>query len=229
MTEPAWNRQTSRSFVGAAPAIAPVAPAGRTTRIPSYSRFVRMMKMVLPSIAAILLALVVVWPQINVSGERIAAAAPDVSPTDVKRLRMENARYYGTDENNQPFYVNAATAQETAPGSRVVTLAAPQADMALEDGGWVAVAAESGLYDEPNRQLRLNGHVEVFHDGGYQLATRDMHVDLPAGSATTNRPVSAHGEFGWIESEGLRLEERGEVVTFTGKAILKLYPKGAGS
>ena len=50
----------------------------------------------------------------------------------------------------------------------------------------------------------------------------DQHAP-DEGGATGDRPVAAQGPFGTIVSEGFRLENRGQVVVFTGnaKAVLE--------
>ncbi|MBF0094948.1 MAG: LPS export ABC transporter periplasmic protein LptC [Alphaproteobacteria bacterium] len=191
---------------------------------PHYSRFVSMMKLILPSMAVVLIALVVVWPRLSSVDERFRLGFSSMSAGAVDSLTMVNARYFGTDNDNQPFTVTADLATEAADGSHALDMESPKADITLKDGTWLVLDSSTGHYNHDSGLLDLRGGVNVFQDQGYELHTAAVQVDLKANRAVGRDPVRGQGPFGEVDAEGLLITERGKNVTFTGKSKLILRP-----
>ncbi|MBF0268320.1 MAG: LPS export ABC transporter periplasmic protein LptC [Alphaproteobacteria bacterium] len=195
------------------------------TRDPSYTRFVGMMKIILPAVAALVLGLVLIWPQIVGKDERFRVSFSNINTKDVDTLSMVNARYFGTDKDNQPFTVTADAATEASKGAKAVELEAPKADMMTRDNQWLALSADNGLYSQPSSTLDLLGNVNLFHDKGYEIHTQSAQADLKMGTASGDDRVRGQGPFGALTADGFRLYDKGARIIFTGKAHLVLDPK----
>lgn len=195
------------------------------SRDPRYTRFVGLMKITLPAVAALVLGLVLVWPQIVDKGERFRVSFSNISTKDVDTLSMVNARYFGTDKDNQPFSVTADTANEAAKGASAVELEAPKADIMTRDGQWLALSADNGLYSQPSSTLDLLGNVNLFHDKGYEIHTTSAQADLKMGTASGDDLVRGQGPFGALTADGFRLYDKGARIVFTGRTHLVLDPK----
>jgi lipopolysaccharide export system protein LptC len=181
-------------------------------------------KRALPLAAFAALALVVLWPQIAGMEEhvRVAYRKPSLTvPTGA--ASVVEPRFQGTDERGRPYTVSADTAIQEA-GSDAVRLARPRGDVTLEQGAWVMLQAEAGLFHRDRRMLDLTGDVTVFHDSGYEVRTDAAEVDLRAGSAQGDQPVSAQGPAGTLDAVGFTLMDRGDVVVFKGPARMVLVP-----
>nr|CAX84186.1 conserved uncharacterized protein [uncultured bacterium] len=194
-------------------------------RDPRYTRFVGMMKVLLPAVAALVLGLVLIWPQIVGRDERFRVSFSNINAKDVDTLSMVNARYFGTDTNNQPFSVTADMANEASRGAKAVELESPKADIMTHDGQWLALSADNGLYSQPSSTLDLLGNVNLFHDKGYEIHTTSAQADLKMGAASGDDPVRGQGPFGALTAEGFRLYDKGSRIVFTGKSHLVLDPK----
>lgn len=188
-----------------------------------YSALIGVGKYMLPAIGVTVLALALLWPDIMATTRNIAGGSR-ISADSVRNMEATNPRYVGTDEKNRPFKLEAKSAQQTPGNTDRVRLVEPKGQMTLENGNWVAVSAKKGEFDQKTRILQLEGDVVVFHDANYTFRTEAATVDTAKSSAWGDRPVKAHGPKGSIEAEGFRVSEKGEVVTFTGRAkvILKL-------
>ena len=203
--------------------------AGRRLGL-GYSRFVGMMKVLLPVGAAILVGLVVVWPYLKPTDGRFRIGFSSLAATEAERPNIVNPRLVGTDDKNQPFQITADLAknfqlrkdfwQNAAP----VDLEMPKADITLKDGSWLVLTANTGLLVPSTKRLELNGQVNLFHDSGYELRTSHAVIDLDKGSAVSDQPVEGQGPFGNINAAGLRMTDKGKDIVFTGKAKLVLYP-----
>lgn len=219
-----WTRPRQGREIGTL--FAPVARSS-SAWIRSYSRFVSVMKVLLPLLALTLVTLVVVWPQMRTDDARFRVGFSGLNDGGVEDPSMINARYYGVDQNRQPYSITADFARNLPQEQSQVELEMPKADLALDDGTWVVLTAESGVYDRDEETLDLVGAVDLFHDSGYEFQTSVASVDLNTGIATGTEPVRGQGPFGDLQAEGFHLEKKGQVIVFTGKARLVLYP-GAG-
>jgi len=212
---------SERSFRGAPPT-----PFQR--RATRYSRFVRMMKVFLPIVALLLIALVLIWPQLKSEDHRFMIGFSGIEAREAADLNMVNARYMGVDNNNQPFSITADIAKNLSFDAETVELEMPKADMTLDDGSWLVLTAETGKYSQNARTLDLSGLVNLYHDSGYEIRTKVVDIDLASGEARGTESVVGHGPFGQLEAQGFVLKDLGARILFTGKSRLVFYP-GAGS
>lgn len=191
------------------------------------SRFVNLMKLVLPLVAGALVAVVIVWPQLRDNRETFRLGTAELSVTAGAGQEMTRARFQGIDNRGRPFSVTSTTVSQPG-GAAVAELAQPKADIALNGDDWVAVSAETGRFDRDSKVLWLGGGVDLFHDSGYELHTASVSLDFTQGTAAGDEPVTGHGPFGEIEAAGLRVYDGGNRVVFPGKARLVLHPAGPG-
>lgn len=205
-------------------------PSGRrNVRINPFRRIiVTSLKFVLPLIAMTLMALVVLWPQIEQVQESGFRLGFSTSPEDLmENVAMSNPRFFGVDGNRQPFTVTAQEAVESkADDGRDdhVYLDAPQADMTLKDGSWIALTANEGFYTETDGQLDLVGAVNMYHDNGFEIHTQKAEIEMNAGNASGSVPVNGQGPFGTIKSDsGFELEDKGAVIRFLGNAKMVIF------
>ncbi|MFA7430287.1 MAG: LPS export ABC transporter periplasmic protein LptC [Rhodospirillaceae bacterium] len=194
-------------------------------RVGRYSRFVNLMKVALPALALLLTLLVIAWPRLqSTTSDLFAVSFGTLSGRNIDSQRLVNARYHGTDSDNQPFMVTADLAEETAPGSRVVRLTSPKADLTFDDGSWVMMTARTGQYMQDTNDLDLSGGVDLFHDEGYEMHTPAMTVNLRAGTVTGTQPVTAQGPLGSLTAEGFTYDRDAGRVEFTGRAKVLMRP-----
>ncbi|TAN71965.1 MAG: LPS export ABC transporter periplasmic protein LptC [Magnetospirillum sp.] len=189
------------------------------------------MKVLLPSLAALLLGVVVVWPKLALEDKRFQIGFAKLPSKEVESLAMQNARYFGLDESNRPFAVTSDLAVQEPGNSDLIHLQAPKADFTSTSGANIVVDAATGIYHQSSKTLDLSGGVNLFHDAGYEIHTPTAVIDLNRNSARGVEPVQGHGPQGRIESTGFELAGKGQEIIFTGKAHLTLRgasPKGQG-
>lgn len=188
-----------------------------------YSRFVASMKIILPFLALGLIALIIIWPRLK-SEDTFSLGFSSVRLSGSAEPGVDNARFMGTDENRQPYSITADLARIDGKVDGLVSLEMPKADLTLEDGTWLVLTADNGHYYEGRQALELDGHVNLFHDTGYEILTEELLVDLKSNVAESKTPVAGHGPFGELKSEGLKLIDKGRIIYFTGQTNLILYP-----
>ena len=212
---------------GARPAFASrtsLQPQTFRSHSPGYSRFVSMMKFLLPAVAALLVLLVIAWPYLQSQDSRFRIVFSALSSGQAEDPAMVNPRYVGTDKSDQTFSITADLAKNLLKGNSEVELEMPKADITLEDGSWLVLTAENGVYARDTKSLNLIGGVNLFHDSGYEFNTSKASIDLERGVAESLEPVEGQGPFGTLTAEGFRLLDKGKTIHFTGKAKMVIYP-----
>lgn len=193
-----------------------------------YSVFVQTMKVVLPLVALGLVALVVIWPHLQTDDLRFRIGFAAIQSNVDDGPNLLNPRYVGTDDDNQPFSITADIAKRlSGEGTETkIGLQVPKADITLEDGTWLVLTANTGVYARSDRTLDLEGEVNLFHDEGYEFRTEQAQIDLRAGTAQGDVPVEGQGPFGTLKSQGgFRMLDKGKRIIFTGKSKLVMLPR----
>ncbi len=194
----------------------------------NYSRFVSLMKLLLPVAALALAVVMVAWPQFKSRDGGFTFGFLSVNPYDAENLRMENARFTGLDKNTLPYTLTAEVAIQDGPGADIIHLQKPKADITLKDGTWLALTADTGIYRQKNQILELTGVVNMFHDSGHSFTTSHAEIDMVNGTAVGHKPVTGHGPSGDLTSQGFRFLSNKNIIQFTGKAKLVFYSRQDG-
>lgn len=220
---PEGAAETGR-VVGAALAAAGTPMGIRSTQVNrTRGRVVQVFKVLLPTMAIVLVGLLILWPQLV---DKIADVGLDLKGIDadsVDSVQVANATYRGVDSEDQPFTITSNVRRETIDSTQVF-LEEPKADIMLSDESWAAITAAEGVFDQSGQMLRLAGDVSLFHDLGYEFRTEEALVNIQAGEAQGDAFVQGQGPFGRIEAEGFRIFDRGARILLTGKAKLVINP-----
>jgi lipopolysaccharide export system protein LptC len=192
-------------------------PPPRYSRRSGYSRFVNVLKVLLPATAAGLIILVIAWQKIDGTGNDIPLPPIDLQGGEVS---VTNPRWKGVDNENRPFTVTADLVSQSTIDSNLYELEVPKADMTLVDDTWLAMTATSGRFLYVEQRLELIGDVDLLHDQGFEIRTETATINLKTKDAYGNSPVEGHGPAGRLNAEGFRLTQEGARIIFTGKSRL---------
>lgn len=126
-----------------------------------------------------------------------------------ERMRVEQARYVGEDNEGQKFEIVADRAVQQSSNVPVVMIEGIRARLNLARGP-LDIAALKGRYDLEGERVDVDGPVRVTGPDGYQLATRDVQVDLDKRTMQSSGPVSGAMTLGRFEAGRLSadLDER---------------------
>lgn len=188
-----------------------------------HTRMVLTMRLALPALAAVLLACLAIWTQIGGQSGLFRLTFNPGHREEFSALTMSNPHFEGVDEQERPFSVMAKRAIQMDSVGDVIELEAPEADVTMESGAWLAINADSGRFMRKAQKLDLDGAVSLFHDQGFELHTSDVQVDLAASSAHTDRPVQGQGPSGNMTADGLDVFDGGKRVVLLGHAHLIIY------
>lgn len=189
-----------------------------------YSRFVSLMKILLPLVAAALVLLVIAWPQTQSEDNSFRVSLAAIPEGDADEPGMTRARFVGTDAKDQPFVITADSAVPLQDRTDQVKLTALQADITVSGGTWVSMMSGEGLFDRTRQHLALLGGVDLFADSGFEMHTEAADIDLALGVARGEAPVTAHGPLGTLSADSFRLEQEGRTLFFQGNVRMTVWP-----
>ncbi len=188
---------------------------------PSYSRRVRRLRVILPALAVVALAIVLLWQRIQAEFNH-----PSQTSAEERQARMVNGRYVGSDSHGRPYTVTYDSAQQP-PGGGPIEMTNPTAELTLQNGHWVAVKADKGRYDQAASLIDLSGNVQLFHDEGYRFTTERAHVEFAKNLVWGDRAITGQGPKGDVVARGFRVLDNGDAFVFTGPTRLTLRPDAA--
>ena len=176
-------------------------------------------KWLLPLGAAGLLATIALWPEFDHAKDKTRFSLSNVSG-EIDGARLKDARYHGVDEKGRPYTITASTAHQL--DSDRVELANPKGDLTQENGIWLMLRANHGLFRQRANHLDLWQEVTLYRDDGTTLTTTSAAVDIKDGSATGDEPVHVEGPFGVLDAQGFTLVDKGGSIQFTGPSRVVL-------
>ncbi|OJW50617.1 MAG: hypothetical protein BGO67_05965 [Alphaproteobacteria bacterium 41-28] len=178
----------------------------RPTIPKSYSRYVSLMKVVLPVGILLSVGFVVAWPYIlSLGNEEVAII--DASQPEIRENRMVHPHYLSTDNKGQPFHVNAEWAKEQT--ENLANLVNPESSMTMEDGQTFNVEAKEGHYDKKTKVLNLKGGVKLTSTEGYLVKTEQAEVAIEKKVIEGSSYIEGEGPTGKIMGKnGFKIENR---------------------
>jgi lipopolysaccharide export system protein LptC len=185
---------------------------------------VRILKYVLPIVGLVLLASIVVWPELARLEDQERLTLRQLATAEIDTGEVVDPHYRGVDDRNQPYTVTAAQARQAGPsgsgGADRVNLVDPKGDLLTSGNSWILVTARRGVYMQHAQLLDLSDNVVLYRDDGTTLYTDSATMDLHEGAAVGNAKVHAEGPFGTLDAQAFALTDKADVVQFTGPAHL---------
>ncbi len=177
-------------------------------------------KRLMPVVAMLLLSSIALWPEIarQLGQGRIKYGRGLSGQLEAGQLR--DARYRGVDGRGRPYAVTADLASQDGPER--LNLTEPKGDVVSENGTWMMVQSQKGVYLQHTGQLDLSGDATVYRDDGITMHTDLVAVDVKSGAAASNERTHVEGPFGTLDAQGFALVDKGAVVQFSGPSRLLL-------
>ena len=185
-------------------------------KITRHSRFVRFAKLVLPSIAGILIALLMIFPSLHQDSRDFSLDITRPKKGELEKLHIENTVFYITDQNNKIHNFVASNIDETQPGSKLIKLTKPEGIMPLDDDTWVNIKSPQGFFNQNTNLLELQQNVEILYSEDMYIATEQAFFDFNSSQGYGNKPISGDGFIGKINSEGFEFTTKDDILIFKG-------------
>jgi len=186
----------------------------------AHDRIVRWSKIILPSAVGALIAILALAP-LDRKGDVSFILDKKKVATAPERMRVETARYIGSDNKGQKFEITAHRAVQKSSDVPIVDIEGMFAQLALANGP-LMIAANQGRYDLDTQQMAVNGPVRLVGPDGYRLETRDVRVDMKQRQMASNGPVSGQMRLGQFQAGRLRADLDERKVVLDGGTRLKI-------
>jgi len=185
-----------------------------------HDRVVRVTKVVLPVAIIALAALLLVAP-FDKRGDVSFILDKNKVDEAQERMRVEAARYTGTDDKGQMFAIGADRAIQPTSDQPVVAIEGMRARLDLARGP-LSIVALRGRYNLDEQRVAIDGPVRVAGPDGYRLETRDVGIDLKSRQLASRGRVSGAMRLGEFEAGRLSADLGTREVLLTGGARLKI-------
>jgi lipopolysaccharide export system protein LptC len=188
-----------------------------------YSRFVRFSKLTLSILLIIVLVFMVAVPLIVQRGSDMRLAFASIEAKEESEPAMIKPRFQGVDRNNQPYIIAADAAVQQS--EHMIWLDKVAADLTTEDKAWMALFADEGVYDTQQGVLLLQGDVQLYHDGGYEMRTERVRLNTRTLAAFGDSPVQIKSATGDLRADNFSIVQRGERLLFNHHVKMLLHPQ----
>lgn len=190
----------------------------------TYSRYVSLMKIILPVGILLSIGLAIGWPYLMSAGKENLTMI-DSSHPEIKENRMIRPHYVSTDGKGQPFQVTADWAKQKTENH--ADLIHPQGSMTMTEGETFNVKAKKGHYDSQGKVLTLNEDVILTNTNGDVIETEEAQVDIDNGTIQGKHSIKGKGAIGEFMGDGFKVEKRPQgkkVLTLTGHSRVVINP-----
>jgi lipopolysaccharide export system protein LptC len=186
----------------------------------AHDRLVRWFKIGLPGAVGVLLVVLAIAPLGKKSDVSFILDKKKVQNAP-ENLRLEKARYVGTDNKNQQFLIVANHAIQRSSNVPVVDITGMSARLNMEKGP-LMIVANNGRYNLDNQKVMIDGPVRVAGADGYRLATRYVTVSLKQRQLSSAGPVTGAMRLGQFQAGQLHADLGERTVVLDHGARLKI-------
>ncbi len=130
------------------------------------------------------------------------------------QITAERSTIAGFDNEQQPFAVDARTAEQDAEKSNIVHLTAVDGRLRKTDGTVMTVTASRGIYDTDIKVLDLKGDVKLASTGKFVASMDKARVFMEQKKLYSDVPVTVSLKHGTIAAGGVEITDQGNRILF---------------
>jgi lipopolysaccharide export system protein LptC len=186
----------------------------------SHDKVIAVLRIILPAAVGILIALLATAP-VTVGRDISFVLSKDRVQVAKERMRVSQAEYRGQDQKGQPFSINAQSAVQQTSKDPIVNLTDLSAKIVL-DSGPATIGAKTGRYNMDTEKVVVDGNVVLHEADGYQIATRDVSIDLNTRQVESGGAVDGTMRLGHFSANKLTADLTQRIVRLEGGARLHI-------
>jgi len=182
----------------------------------------RLIKLILPAVAAVLIGLLAVFPHLKSSQNNISFDITMPKKGELEKLHIESTRFYITDADNKISMLTADNIDETEPASKVVKLVNPKAKLPLKNGAFADIKSTSGFFDQANNKVIMVDDVFINYNDETSISTKNFVFDFKTSKGEGSSKIKADGIYGSLESDGFRFNNRKNIFNLLGRTKINI-------
>ena len=205
-------------------ALAPAVPG--TARVDAFglaqrhSRRVRVLKFVVPLVAALIAIAFPVYSYlaapISVRVQADGAAFSD------GKLVMANPKLNGFTKQKLPYSLTALRAIQDVGKQDIIDLEGINAKVPLAADNVATVNASRGIYDRAANTMNLTSDVTVTTTDGVEAKFKSVFLDMGKGSMKTDDPVDVSRGGSRITADKMSVQDNGKVLIFENRVRVNI-------
>ncbi len=188
-------------------------PGGR------HDRLIRAMRVVLPSIIGLLVAILAFSPFTGQQELSFVLNKDEVNLSR-ERLRVVEALYRGEDSKGRPFSLRAGSAVQKTSAQPVLDMTSLSGRISLQDGP-ASIIAQRGSYDLGKETMRVTGPLAV-ESPGYDMVASNVELSLKDRTMQSFGPVSGRTKVGTFRAGRLRADLDTRIIRLDGGVHLRI-------
>ncbi|WP_397574708.1 LPS export ABC transporter periplasmic protein LptC [Sphingorhabdus sp.] len=188
-------------------------PGGR------HDRLIRAMRVVLPSIIGLLVAILAFSPFTGQQELSFVLNKDEVNLSR-ERLRVVEALYRGEDSKGRPFSLRAGSAVQKTSAQPVLDMTSLSGRISLQDGP-ASIIAQRGSYDLGKETMRVTGPLAV-ESPGYDMVVSNVELSLKDRTMQSFGPVSGRTKVGTFHAGRLRADLDTRIIRLDGGVRLRI-------
>lgn len=224
---PDWDAKIEPDFGAAVSSVqVPSYQAGMEVRFKAaarHSRFVRMLRIAVPAVVLLSMAVIVGISVFNPF--RILAQLPlqvDNVVVSGTKITMETPHLSGFSPDGRPYELWAKTATQDLTDPDHVELATLRAKVLMEDKSTTTMDARTGMFNSKTQILDLHEDVFLQSSTGYEARMTEATIDIGQGTVASDKQVDVKLLNGTLVGQRLRITDHGDVVRFEGGVVMNL-------
>lgn len=185
------------------------------------SRALLLLKLLMPSVAALLLALIVVLPHWHKDAVISEYDLTMPKKGEIEKMHAEKAVFTTTDKNGKISTFTAEAMDETAKNSKIIKIISPQGKIPVnEDDVFVDVASEVGYFNQEQNNVKMEKKVRAVYDNSTTVETEEAFYDFKTAYAEGKSNVFAFGDWGKLWAEGFAFDKDKSILYLQKKSKL---------
>lgn len=188
-----------------------------------HSRFVRVLRIMVPAIVLLSMAVIVGISVFNPF--RILTKLPvDIGNLVVSgtKITMETPHLAGFSPDGRPYELWAKAATQDILDPDNLDLSILRAKVVMEDKSTLGLDARSGKFNSKTQLLHLNKDIFLQTSTGYEARLTEAVIDIAKGTVASDKPVDVKLLNGTLLGQRMRITDNGEVVRFEGGVTMNL-------
>jgi lipopolysaccharide export system protein LptC len=185
-----------------------------------HDKLVGLSKIALPAAVGILVAILALAP-FQKKGDVSFILDKKKVQSAPETLRVESARYTGTDKKGQPFVMTANRAVQPSSDTPIVNIQGMFANV-QQSKGPMQIVADRGRYNLDTQRVAIDGPVKVTGADGFHLNTSNVLVDLGDQQLASQGPAEGATNLGQFRANHIRADLTNHTVVLEGGARLKI-------
>ncbi len=182
------------------------------------SGWTRFAKLGFPCMAAILLGLMVVIPNIHKSVElKDSITMPRKS--EMEKLHIEETVFSATDNKNRVNRLTADSLDEVAPHSKKVKIINPHGNIPIDDGE-VKISSDIGFWTQDTNLVELEQNVRAMVNETTIITTTKATYDFSSDIGYGDEEVEAQGDWGHLTADAFHYDKNTEILLLKGHSHL---------